>query len=153
MLGLMNTRVKSSERSLSILFCSCCLRFVLRPRVSKPLSKPDLTPGCDFCAGIYAFVSLKEANEPSDALKKEMVSVVRKEIGAFASPDVIHWAPGETLQSFSFRSVLYNHWHTQDLLPLCFFLWQVHIEEMKRWPPLFMSQQPEALHIKLILMM
>lgn len=49
----------------------------------------------NLCAGIYAFVSLKDALEPSDALKKEMVQTVRSEIGAFASPDVIHWAPGE----------------------------------------------------------
>ena len=32
--------------------------------------------------------------EYDDALKKELVNHVRKEIGPIASPDVIHWAPG-----------------------------------------------------------
>jgi acetyl-CoA synthetase len=37
---------------------------------------------------------LKMGVEPSEALRKELVQVVRKEIGAIASPDVIQWAPG-----------------------------------------------------------
>jgi len=44
--------------------------------------------------GIYAYVTLKAGQEYTDALKKELVSHVRKEIGPIASPDVIHWAPG-----------------------------------------------------------
>ncbi len=44
--------------------------------------------------GIYAYVTLKVGREYTDALKKELVGHVRKEIGAFAAPDVIHWAPG-----------------------------------------------------------
>jgi acetyl-CoA synthetase len=44
--------------------------------------------------GIYAYVTLKTGREYTDALKKELVGHVRKEIGAFAAPDVIHWAPG-----------------------------------------------------------
>ena len=32
--------------------------------------------------------------EPSDALRKELISLVRKEIGPIASPDLIQWAPG-----------------------------------------------------------
>lgn len=44
--------------------------------------------------GIYAYVTLKTGVEYTDALKKELVQQVRKEIGAHASPDVIHWAPG-----------------------------------------------------------
>ena len=32
--------------------------------------------------------------EPSDALRKELVSWVRKEIGPIATPDFIQWAPG-----------------------------------------------------------
>ncbi len=44
--------------------------------------------------GIYAYVTLKEGVEPTDALKKELVAHCRKEIGPIASPDVIHWAPG-----------------------------------------------------------
>jgi len=44
--------------------------------------------------GIYAYVTLKAGVEPSDALKKELILTVRQQIGAFAAPDVIHWAPG-----------------------------------------------------------
>ena len=43
--------------------------------------------------GIYAYVTLKVGYDTSDALKKELVLQVRKEIGPIASPDVIHWAP------------------------------------------------------------
>ncbi len=44
--------------------------------------------------GIYAYVTLKTGREYTDALKKELVGHVRKEIGPIATPDVIHWAPG-----------------------------------------------------------
>jgi len=44
--------------------------------------------------GIYAYVTLKTGKEYTDALKKELAVHVRKEIGAFAAPDIIHWAPG-----------------------------------------------------------
>jgi len=44
--------------------------------------------------GIYCYVTLKVGVQPSDALKKELVDQVRKEIGPIASPDVIQWAPG-----------------------------------------------------------
>ncbi len=44
--------------------------------------------------GIYAYVTLMLGEEYTDALKKELVNHVRKEIGPIASPDVIHWAPG-----------------------------------------------------------
>jgi acetyl-CoA synthetase len=44
--------------------------------------------------GIYAYVTLKAGREYTDALKKELVNQVRKEIGPIATPDVIHWAPG-----------------------------------------------------------
>lgn len=44
--------------------------------------------------GIYCYVTLVSGAEPSDALKKELVQLVRSEIGAIASPDVIQWAPG-----------------------------------------------------------
>src|SRR6185436_12246701 len=43
--------------------------------------------------GIYAYVTLKTGETSSDALRKELVAWVRKEIGAIASPDVIQWAP------------------------------------------------------------
>ena len=42
--------------------------------------------------GVYAFVSLKEGFEPTEALKKKLVLHVRKEIGPIASPDKLHFA-------------------------------------------------------------
>ncbi len=44
--------------------------------------------------GIYAYVTLKVASEPTEELRKTLVSWVRKEIGPIASPDLIQWAPG-----------------------------------------------------------
>ena len=43
--------------------------------------------------GIYAYVTLKTGNEPSEALRKELVTWVRKQISAIAAPDLIQWAP------------------------------------------------------------
>jgi acetyl-CoA synthetase len=43
--------------------------------------------------GIYAYVTLKLGEEPSEALRKELVAWVRKEIGPIAAPDAIQWAP------------------------------------------------------------
>ena len=43
--------------------------------------------------GIYAYVSLMDGVEPSEPLRKELITAVRASIGAFAAPDVIHWAP------------------------------------------------------------
>ncbi|MGB4876247.1 MAG: acetate--CoA ligase [Candidatus Competibacter sp.] len=44
--------------------------------------------------GIYAYVTLKVGVEPTEALRKELIAHVRKEIGPIASPDVLQWAPG-----------------------------------------------------------
>ena len=44
--------------------------------------------------GIYAYVTLKAGQTPSDDLRKELVATVRKDIGPIATPDVIQWAPG-----------------------------------------------------------
>ncbi|KAJ8546482.1 hypothetical protein K7X08_019065 [Anisodus acutangulus] len=44
--------------------------------------------------GIYAFVTLVEGVPYSDDLRKSLVMAVRNQIGAFAAPDKIHWAPG-----------------------------------------------------------
>jgi len=44
--------------------------------------------------GIYAYVTLKQGVEPSDELRKELVKLVRAEIGPIATPDIIQWAPG-----------------------------------------------------------
>jgi acetyl-CoA synthetase len=44
--------------------------------------------------GIYAYVTLMNGEEPTEALRKELVNWVRKEIGPIASPDLIQFAPG-----------------------------------------------------------
>ncbi len=44
--------------------------------------------------GIYAYVTLVKGVQPSDTLRKELVELVRTEIGPIAKPDVIQWAPG-----------------------------------------------------------
>ena len=44
--------------------------------------------------GIYAYVTLKSGEAPSDALRAELAQWVRKEIGPIAQPDHIQWAPG-----------------------------------------------------------
>ncbi|MCW5582025.1 MAG: acetyl-coenzyme A synthetase, partial [Luteimonas sp.] len=44
--------------------------------------------------GIYAYVTLNAGEVPTDALRKELVAWVRKEIGPIATPDAIQWAPG-----------------------------------------------------------
>ena len=42
--------------------------------------------------GIYAYVALVAGETGSDTLRKELITWVRKEIGAFAAPDYIQWA-------------------------------------------------------------
>jgi acetyl-CoA synthetase len=44
--------------------------------------------------GIYAYVTLKVGVEPTEDLRKALVLWVRHEIGPFAAPDVLQWAPG-----------------------------------------------------------
>lgn len=44
--------------------------------------------------GIYAYVTLMNGVEPTDELKKALLALVVKEIGAIARPDIIQWAPG-----------------------------------------------------------
>lgn len=44
--------------------------------------------------GLYAYVTLMRGVEPSEALRKELVALVRKEIGAIAHLDILQWAPG-----------------------------------------------------------
>ena len=45
--------------------------------------------------GIYAFVTLMQgANEDREAIKESLVGLVRREIGPFAKPDAVQWAPG-----------------------------------------------------------
>ena len=44
--------------------------------------------------GIYAYVTPMAGVAPDEALRKELIALVRSEIGPIASPDVIQWAPG-----------------------------------------------------------
>jgi len=44
--------------------------------------------------GIYAYVTLKQGVEASEDLRAELIRQVRHDIGPFAAPDVIQWAPG-----------------------------------------------------------
>jgi acetyl-CoA synthetase len=44
--------------------------------------------------GIYAYVTLNVGIEANEALQRELVQWVRKEIGPIASPDWLQWAPG-----------------------------------------------------------
>ena len=44
--------------------------------------------------GIYAYVTLTADHPPSDELRSELIKWVRREIGPFAAPDAIQWAPG-----------------------------------------------------------
>ena len=44
--------------------------------------------------GIYAYVTLMNGQEPSEELKKDLLTLVGKEIGSFAKPELIQWAPG-----------------------------------------------------------
>ncbi|HEY4974282.1 MAG TPA: acetate--CoA ligase [Steroidobacteraceae bacterium] len=44
--------------------------------------------------GIYAYVTLTTEIEPSDELRRALLRIVRDQIGPFAEPDVIQWAPG-----------------------------------------------------------
>ncbi|MEH3146975.1 MAG: acetate--CoA ligase [Methylobacterium frigidaeris] len=65
---------------------------VAHPKVSEAavVGYPHTLKG----QGIYAYVTLMQGEEPSDALRKELVAWVRKDIGPIASPDLIQFAPG-----------------------------------------------------------
>ena len=64
---------------------------VLHPKVAEAavVGMPHDLKG----QGIYAYVTLNAGEEGTDELKKELVALVRKEIGPIASPDMIQWAP------------------------------------------------------------
>ena len=62
--------------------------------VSNPKVAEAAVVGCPHeikGQGIYAYVTLKTGNHPSDELKKELVAHVRKEIGPIAMPDKIQF--------------------------------------------------------------
>jgi acetyl-CoA synthetase len=44
--------------------------------------------------GIYAYVTLKVTETPSEELRRELVAWVRQEISSIAAPDLLQWAPG-----------------------------------------------------------
>jgi len=44
--------------------------------------------------GIYAYVTLNAGEAADEALHKELIAHVRKEIGPIATPDHLQWAPG-----------------------------------------------------------
>jgi acetyl-CoA synthetase len=44
--------------------------------------------------GIYAYVTLRVSEEPTEDLRRELISWVRQEISPIASPDLLQWAPG-----------------------------------------------------------
>ncbi len=44
--------------------------------------------------GIYAYVTLREGENPTDEIKTEIIQIVRKIIGPIATPDTIQWAAG-----------------------------------------------------------
>lgn len=43
--------------------------------------------------GIYAYIVLKEGEQGSPEIRKELITLVRKIIGPIATPDVIHFVP------------------------------------------------------------
>ncbi len=65
---------------------------VLHPQVAEAavVGYPHAIKG----TGIYAYVSLMVGVTPSEELRKELMALVTKEIGAIARPDLIQWAPG-----------------------------------------------------------
>jgi acetyl-CoA synthetase len=65
---------------------------VAHPRVSEAavVGYPHDIKG----QGIYCYVTLMSGAEPSEELRQELVQWVRKDIGPFATPDKIQWAPG-----------------------------------------------------------
>lgn len=60
--------------------------------------------------GIYAFVTLIVGTEPSETLRKELVDLVRREIGAIATVDIIQWTPSlpKTRSGKIMRRILRN---------------------------------------------
>ncbi len=65
---------------------------VLNPQVAEAavVGMPHDVKG----QGIYAYVTLKDGVEASDALAAELKQWVRKEIGPIATPDALQFAPG-----------------------------------------------------------
>jgi acetyl-coenzyme A synthetase (EC 6.2.1.1) len=65
---------------------------VLHPKVAEAA-----VVGCPHAIkgqGIYAYVTLMSGEEPSEAIKSELIKLCVQEIGPIAKPDLIQWAPG-----------------------------------------------------------
>ena len=64
---------------------------VLHPKVSEAavVGFPHEIKG----QGIYAFVTVISGENTDNSLKKELIELVRKEIGAFAKIDLLQWTP------------------------------------------------------------
>jgi hypothetical protein len=56
---------------------------------------------------IYAYVTVLDDAQPSPKLHAELVNLVKNQIGSFAAPDVIHWAPGGCIVPAARWSVLF----------------------------------------------
>lgn len=69
--------------------CRCCSYFCV---CFLPCSVPHAVKG----EAIYAYVTVLDEVQPSPKLHAELVNLVKTQIGSFAAPDVIHWAPGES---------------------------------------------------------
>jgi len=65
---------------------------VLHPQVAEAavVGYPHPIKG----TGIYAYVSVMNGVAPTEELRKELLALATKEIGAIARPDLIQWAPG-----------------------------------------------------------
>ncbi len=66
---------------------------VLHPQVAEAavVGYPHPVKG----EGIYAYVTrMADSQEDASRLREELIGLVRREIGPFAQPDVIQWAPG-----------------------------------------------------------
>ncbi|KAI8474948.1 MAG: acetyl-CoA synthetase [Monoraphidium minutum] len=59
---------------------------------------------------VYAYVVLFDGAAPDDAARRGLLDLVRSQIGAFAAPDVIQWAPGlpKTRSGKIMRRILKN---------------------------------------------
>jgi hypothetical protein len=65
-------------------------------------------------------VVLAEGTKATPELKKKLNEVVRNQIGSFAVPDTIHWAPGEPfgVSFMGFSNLLF--WFTISIANACF---------------------------------
>lgn len=65
---------------------------ILHPAVAEAgvVAVPDTIKG----QSIYAFVCLKSDKQPDETLRQSLIQIVRKAIGAIATPEYIQWANG-----------------------------------------------------------